>query len=171
MPSSSALCEYVNTETKHRCKNKKGIYPHYCWRHTDKLENLSVRLSQVKGAGMGLFAGSKGFAKGEGIIQYGIPEIKVKEKVLNKKCSTAKDFAKCWGDYVFCDEGTCWDANKPKTTVARYANDCHRSGFKCNAEFEMRDGVPWIVATKKINPKEEVFCSYGEDYWNAKEQH
>ena len=161
-------CSFVNPETRVKCQNKLGKYINFCWLHTDLVQNIQIKKSQIPNSGYGLYAGSKGFKKGEKIALYGTPNNHVLEKTLNAKCESAKDFNKCWGDYVLCHGKHCWDGRNPKSTISRYANDCHGSSFKCNSHFEIFKGVPWLVATRNIPPGQEIFCSYGKDYWIAK---
>mgnify|MGYP000432075209 CR=1 FL=1 len=64
------------------------------------------------------------------------------------------------------------DSKDPqRSSVARYANDCSNSGnVKCNAEF-VNNYDAWItlVATRNIAAGEEIFASYGPQYWSAAE--
>ena len=159
-------CTFVN-EKNERCSNKLGVYSRYCWRHSDLVDNLQVKKSNVKGGGYGLYAGSKGFRKGEYVARYGWPHNYVSLKALESKCKskTGKAFQNCWGHYIFCDGKHCWDGRKKSSTIARYANDCHGTNFKCSGEFQMIDDIPYIVATRDIKPGEEIFVNYGEEYW------
>lgn len=155
-------CMYVNHATGARCHNKLGIYPHFCKRHTNVVENLQIEKSLIPKSGNGLFAGSKGFKKGEPIARYGY----------------AWNFVK-YGDikgsyeYVFCHGNKCWDGIDPKSTIARYSNDCHNSKTKdgrriqCNAYFKMINKIPYIVASKDIPPHAEVYTTYGDEYWTG----
>ena len=71
------------------------------------------------------------------------------------------------------------DADKPaRHSVAGYANNCrtiNKKSGQCkgnNARFSVniqaRRG--WIVATKTIHPGDEIFVSYGADYWKGKNE-
>ena len=52
---------------------------------------------------------------------------------------------------------------------AKYANDAkafNTTGLKNNAKISLDDDDNvCLVATRKINPMEEIFCSYGAIYW------
>ena len=52
---------------------------------------------------------------------------------------------------------------------AKFANDAEAFGkleFKNNAKITLDDeNNVCIIATKNINPYEEIFCSYGKKYW------
>lgn len=52
---------------------------------------------------------------------------------------------------------------------AKFANDAEANGknkLQNNAEIMLDDdNNVCLIATKKINPFEEIFCSYGKKYW------
>jgi uncharacterized protein len=52
---------------------------------------------------------------------------------------------------------------------AKYANDAkafNKTGLKNNAKISLDDDDNvCLMATRKINPMEEIFCSYGAIYW------
>lgn len=52
---------------------------------------------------------------------------------------------------------------------AKYANDAlgfSESEFKNNAKIALNEnGNVCLIATKKIKPESEIFCSYGKPYW------
>ena len=52
---------------------------------------------------------------------------------------------------------------------AKYANDAkafNKTGLKNNAKISLDDDDNvCLMATRKINPMEEIFCSYGSIYW------
>lgn len=52
---------------------------------------------------------------------------------------------------------------------AKYANDVIGTAFKTNAKISLdeSDNV-CIVATRKIAENEEIFCSYGKQYWSKR---
>jgi len=55
--------------------------------------------------------------------------------------------------------------------LGRYANDAagfvRVEGIRNNSKYEVRKGVPYIVATRKIKAGEEIFVGYGKEYWEA----
>ena len=164
-----STCNYIDPETGKKCGNKLGVYINYCWKHTDMLQNIQIKKSQIPKSGYGLYAGSKGFKQADKMLMYSTNKNHILEKDLNEKCSKARDFSKCYGDYILCHGKHCWDGRDPKkATVARFSNDCYGSKLKCNAKFEVLKGNPWLVATKDIKPGEEILTSYGIDYWKAK---
>ena len=40
-------------------------------------------------------------------------------------------------------------------------------GLRNNAEFQMLGGVPYVVATRRIEAGGEILVSYGDDYWDS----
>lgn len=151
--------------TTKRCRNKLGLYPQYCKLHTMMIENLYIEKSNIPLGGNGLFTGPYGFKKGDIIGKYSQPQNEVSLGTVYKRCKDDK----CWS-YIFCDSGhtdktRCWDGLDIRSTLMRNINDAHKSGFRNNAYFEMIDGEAYIVASRNIKPKKEIFVSYGINYW------
>jgi hypothetical protein len=164
-------CTFINPDTKKRCKNPLGLYPRFCWIHTLKIENLTIGVSGIEGAGYGLFAGDHGFKRGEIIAEYSSPKNKVSLGTLERRCKGRGK--RCW-EYVFCkdedpnhpERTDCYDAKDIRSTIARFPNDAQNTpGFKNNAYFEVVRGKVVIKSSKKIGPGEEIFVDYGGDYW------
>lgn len=161
-------CTYVNPDTHKRCKNKLGIYPQFCHLHTVSIHNVYIAPSNIPQAGNGLFTGPFGFKKGDIIGQYNQPFNSVKLGQLQKRC----DNDNCWS-YVFCDDDDktnykktqCWDGLDIRSTLMRNINDAHGSSFKNNAYFDIIDGNVYVVASRNIRPKKEIFVNYGKNYW------
>jgi len=151
------------------CEHPLGAYPQYCAKHTDLHNNLQVKKSKIKGAGKGLFVGSKPIKNGGVVARYGYSHNYKSAKEIEDTCQgyalTDVEYNKCYGDYIFCDGEHCWDAREKRSTLARYANDAHGSKYASNAQFKMKRGVPYIVASADIQVGEEVFVDYGDQYW------
>jgi hypothetical protein len=162
------ICRYIDTKTNKRCQMKLGNYPKFCQLHSLSIDNLYVDTSNIDGAGYGLFAGPFGFKQGDRIGEYSLDEIRVKPNAIDRR-SHNPDYS-----YVFCDHENidCWDALDYRTTIVRYANDARNSQFKNNSYFDekKRNGKTrvYLVASKRIEPLEEIFVSYGEEYWDQK---
>lgn len=157
--SKQKKCIYVS-KSRTVCKNKEVINGiSFCNKHLNKLYNLKIKKSGIKGAGYGLFAGTHGFKKGEIISEYSRYDIK-----SNKDpCDNTREKMHICSEYLFCEKNTCWDARYNPDIVARYANDA-RSSRKNNAYFDILGGRVFIMADRKIKPGAEIFVDYGEDY-------
>lgn len=174
----SHFCTYIDSKTHKRCKNPLGIYPEFCQKHTMAIQNVFVDTSQIKNAGRGLFAGEYKFKKGDIIGEYSVPHIKLSWGEIENRADDPNT------SYVYCEspkrnqddsEMECWDALDYRSSVMRYANDSHGSHFKNNAVFDMfkrrreknskSEIRIYIVATKTINPYEEIFLDYGTAYF------
>ncbi len=121
---------------------------------------LYVKLSQLEGAGNGLFTAIDIY-KNEIISIFKGEIIDVNE---------AEQRAKQNNDRYFINllDGSIMDSMHTDC-FAKYANDTKgstNSRFKNNAEITLdeEDNV-CIKAIKKIKAGEEVFCSYGKRYW------
>jgi hypothetical protein len=162
-------CTYINPLTNKRCRNKLGIYPEYCYLHTIAIQNVYIAPSQITKGGNGLFAGPFGFKKGDIIGRYNHKWNAVTLGKLEKRCNNNY----CWS-YVFCDDDNnkdytktkCWDGLDIRSTLMRNINDAHGSKFKNNAIFDVIKGNVYVIASKNIKPKSEIFVNYGKYYWN-----
>jgi uncharacterized protein YifE (UPF0438 family) len=165
---TTSRCTYIHPETQKRCKNKLGIYPEFCHLHTLAIHNLYIAPSQIPNAGNGLFAGPYGFKKGDIIGRYNESWNEVSLGQLEKRCKDDH----CWS-YVFCDDDNqkdykktkCWDGLDIRSTLMRNINDAHGSNFKNNSVFDVIKGNVYVIATRNIKPKTEIFVNYGKSYW------
>ena len=149
------LCAYRTNKGK-RCKNNE-VLPSvwFCNRHLDKMYNLKIKKSTIKNAGFGLFCGSRKIREGEIIAEYSRFDIFLED------CERVKDIT-----YLYrTEENNCFDAINTNNLIARYAND-GRSDEKNNCEFYEFGGRVFMIATKDIKRGSEIFCDYGENYWD-----
>ncbi len=166
-------CTFIHPETNKRCKRYLGMYPKYCSVHTLLIDNLYISKSNIKNAGNGLFSGYFGFKKGDIVSEYSMPWMEVKAKRLETRNEDHD------ASYVFCDEQKrgqkygdvmCWDGIDIRSTIARNANDAHGSKYKNNTYFDTKTSNGkkhvYIIASRNIAPKTEIFTDYGENYWN-----
>lgn len=126
---------------------------------------LYVKKSKLPKAGKGLFTDSE-IKKGEIVCEY------EGEKVTWKECLRRNDAMEGKGAYFFhITDKNCVDAQHTLWALGRYANDAtglsRVDGLKNNAAYEVIKGKPYIVAKRNIQPKEEIFVSYGKVYWKA----
>ena len=68
-------------------------------------------------------------------------------------------------------EKKCIDAQNHLDSLARYANDAagfvRIEGVRNNARYEIIKGKPYIVASRNLKPGDEIYVSYGKEYWDA----
>lgn len=127
--------------------------------------NLEIKKSKIPHAGKGLFAKAI-FRRGEPIIEY------TGEIITWKECQRRNEEMDGVGAYYFyISARKCVDALYCPDSLARYANDAagfvRIPGIRNNARFEIIKGKPFIVASRTINPGDEIFVSYGREYWSA----
>jgi hypothetical protein len=171
-------CDYINPESNQKCKNHIGLYPQFCFIHTLLINNVFISESNIKKAGNGLFAGKFGFKKGDIIGLYSSENNKLTQNDVIKKCDRIKDDS-CW-EYVLCNlkkkgqtenDIICWDGQDTHSTIMRFINDARKSPYKNNSYFyiknnKKREPIAYVIASKNINPYEEIFVSYGKNYWS-----
>lgn len=124
---------------------------------------LYLKKSSLPKAGKGLFTDAP-IKKGEIVIEY-LGEV-VPWKVCEKRAQEDK------GGYVFYfNRNYCIDAYNTPEAMARYANDARGlsrvKGLNNNCVYEIRKKRAYIVATKNIAPKSEIFVDYGKEYWDS----
>lgn len=129
-------------------------------------EYLCVKKSQIPNAGNGLYA-TIPIYKNEIIAIF-------KGEILQKE--ETKRRAKIGADAYFINmlDGTIMDSKNTKC-FAKYANDTvgiNKIKFIRNAIITMNDNNQvCLVTIKHIKKGEEIFCSYGDKYWeNYKKQ-
>lgn len=132
---------------------------------TDWSQVVKVKKSQLPKAGNGLFA-LKAFRRGDIVCEY------EGEIVTWAECERRSDEGH-EGYVFFFSKNRCVDAYFTPWAFGRYANDARGigrvEGLRNNAQYEIktRNGEKrvFIVATMSIQPGEEIFVHYGDDYW------
>ncbi len=121
---------------------------------------LYKAISQLPNSGNGLFTAINIYKDETISIFRGkiLTDLQAKKSVLNGK------------DQYFINmlDGTIMDSiNTP--CFAKYANDVNgsfKSEFKNNAKIGLdEDNNVCVIAIRKIVSGEEIFCSYGKNYW------
>lgn len=124
-------------------------------------KNFVVKKSKIPGAGKGLFT-KVPFKKGERIIEY-LGEI-ITEAQLDKRAEND-----IFGYAFFVSKRKCIDAYYVPEALARYANDAKGltrvEGLKNNCSYAIWKNRGWIEAERDIKAGEEIFVSYGAEYW------
>lgn len=126
---------------------------------------LVIKKSKIPGAGKGLFTTTP-IKKGDIVIEY------EGQKMTWKECLKKGEERGRYSSYVFyVTRNNCVDPEDMLEALGRYANDAKGrtkvKGLKNNSEYQVIKGVPYIVATRNIPAKSEIYVDYGEDYWNV----
>ena len=123
--------------------------------------DLIVKKSKLPKAGKGLFT-KRDIKKGERFVEY-LGEI-VTEKELDRR---AED--DIYGYAFYISKNRCIDAFYTPDELARYANDANGltkvKGLKNNSSYTIYKNRGWIEAERDIKAGEEIFVSYGSEYW------
>ena len=124
-------------------------------------KDLIVKRSNLPSSGKGLFT-KRDIKKGERFVEY-IGEI-VTEAELDRRAE--KDI---YGYAFFISKNRCIDAFYTPNELARYANDAKGlskvKGITNNCSYVVYKKSGWIEAEKNIKAGEEIFVSYGKEYW------
>ncbi len=130
---------------------------------------LFVKESTLPNCGKGLFT-KVDIKKGSLIVEYKGEKITWAEGLKRNENHAFQS------PYLFyITAKNCIDAEYTLDALARYANDAKGhtkvKGLTNNAEYAVIKRVPFIMATKNIKAGEEIFVSYGDDYWKAMKIH
>jgi|688.fasta_scaffold216779_5 hypothetical protein len=125
-----------------------------------KKNKVEVRLSKIEGAGLGLFAKTK-IKKGDLISEF---TGKLVRNDDSEYWSQKEEFLYL----IFWDENHKLDV-EPSDCLAKYANDAvglkKTKGLKNKSKIVWHDDRLFLMATKDINREDEVYVSYGKQYW------
>jgi len=118
---------------------------------------VEVKKSKINKAGKGLFA-KVNIKRGDHICMY-FGVLVYKDQVHNGYYESDYLLEQVGHDYII-------DAADPKSCLGRYANDS-LSMKKSNTDFGYyKDPYGgYLKATKAIKKGEEIYISYGKDYW------
>ena len=121
---------------------------------------LYINESQISGSGNGLFT-TISLYKDEVISIF-------KGEILSDIEAQRRAEKGIDGYFISLPDGTIMDSNKTKC-FAKYANDASgflKTKFKNNSKISLdENGMVCIVAKQKIAAYEEIFCTYGKEYW------
>jgi SET domain-containing protein len=123
-------------------------------------EYLYVDASVLKEAGKGLFTSIKIY-KNEVISLF-------KGEILSNSEAALRARKNLDGYFINLLDGTIMDSNKVKC-FAKYANDAEGLStmkFRNNSRISLNENEDvCLVALRNIKVGEEIFCSYGKEYW------
>lgn len=131
---------------------------------------LYLRKSKLPKAGKGLFSNQK-FTRGDIVCEY--------EGEILPWSECLERAEQGYEGYVFfITRNYCIDAYFTPEAIGRYANDARGisrvEGLRNNAQYEIKtrkgEKKVYIVATRTINPGDEVLVDYGDDYWKNLEK-
>ena len=121
---------------------------------------LFIQDSQLKNAGKGLFTAIAIYPNE--VISLFKGEILSKNEAQNRSLEGNNRY------FINMLDGSTLDSMHVDC-FAKYANDAkafNKTGLKNNAKISLDDDDNiCLLATRQINPMEEIFCSYGARYW------
>jgi len=124
---------------------------------------LYITESQIPGSGNGLFTAIPLY-KDEVISIFRGEFLSVKEAQYRAANGENRYF-------INMPDGTILDSMKTKC-FAKFANDALgfvKTKYKINSKIKLdENGRVCIVASRNILAGEEIFCSYGKEYWREK---
>ncbi len=122
-------------------------------------KHLFVRKSQLPKAGKGLFTQVE-ILKGDRIVEY---------KGRRQPWKEVKDQDGYNGYLLRLNHSTAINGLPSTSALGRFANDAAGmskvKGLRNNAEYLIYGKRCFIEATRAISKGEEVFVSYGKEYW------
>jgi hypothetical protein len=146
-----------NTKKDVRCR-KRTAHSEKCWVHLAANDNLRIKPSNIINGGKGLFSWKKRIPAGRTIGKY-TGRIRTKQQIDQRYGNQVAQYAIC------NSRGHCIDANHTTDGAVRFANDSRGSPFQNNAKIKGRNTIFRLKATKTIPANQEIFTSYGLDYW------
>ena len=138
----------------------------HCWVHLAQLYGVWIRKSGIDGGGKGLHA-ARDFAKGDVVARYTGELIPVPQRAAGQD-GPANDEG---GEYQLLlseqGAGAIIDAARTNSAEGRMLNDARGSGKANNCTFSCNQQRKTAVvrALRKIKKGEELFVSYGPNYW------
>lgn len=122
-------------------------------------KNLIVKKSKLPKAGKGLFT-KVDIPKGTRLVEY---------KGRVQPWREVKDEDGINGYLMYINRNVVINGLTAMKSLARYANDAgglvRLAGVRNNSEFISEGKRCYIDATRNIKAGEEIFASYGREYW------
>ena len=169
--------EHVATGTRLRveqCRNCE-LYTYilpFCIACSEK-RGLLVRTSSIPGAGNGVFACKRQdmgdrirskliFSQGSRVCSYGTEQNRI---VLATALSRYGSISTQPYTYE-TEDGRYYDSADYRT-IGAIINDIRGTSHKYNVEFRERSGEVCVAAIVNIYEGDELFLSYGDEYWKS----
>jgi hypothetical protein len=148
----------VASTLKDKQCRKRTAHTEKCWIHLAKQNNLRIKPSHIIGGGKGLYAWKRKIPRGTNIGKYTGRQLTKKQLNQRYGDETAK--------YALCNRrGNCIDSNYTTDGAPRFANDARKTPFQNNAKMKGSRNIFRLKASKAIPPNQEIFTSYGKEYW------
>jgi SET domain-containing protein len=120
------------------------------------IPELEVNTSNIPNSGQGLFT-LVDIERGDLIAEF--TGVEVSDEEMEKLSGPRAHYLVSKSDGTTID---VYDSDSP----AIKTNDARGSKFRNNSEIqELENGEIWLVAKRRIRAGEEIFCDYGESYW------
>lgn len=163
-----APCERCQGRTKdgQECKRTSCMDSKYCFQHLQSVYGVKIAPSKIPGAGSGLFA-TRDFARGAKIAPLG------GRKISQETFENMYDFEDEDGEKYDPTAPYAYSSSRPgkvndamcERSAGSYANDPRDE--RVNARIG-KAGI--LKAIKAIAKGDEIYVSYGGDYWENQDQ-
>jgi hypothetical protein len=110
--------------------------------------SLVIKDSLIPNAGLGVYT------------LESIPHGSCIDNYVGMKCKYPLSFY-----FIECDENGGIDAGTYPRCYMAMLNDVYQSEYKVNCEFRIKDSIVSVYAIRDICAGEELFVSYGDEYW------
>ncbi len=154
----SAQCAYLHDGK--RCQKITTITHPYCALHTREVLGVEVRPSQIKAAGLGLWA-VRDFPKGTVLFHY--EGERMTQSEYNERY--AEDEMGVYG--IELNKKTIIDARRTDSGVARYVCTYQGSTKKPNIEYQSDNKVIEMITCRAVKAGEELLGDYGQEMIDA----
>ena len=149
----------VASTLKDKQCRKRTAHTEKCWIHLAQQNNLRIKPSHIIGGGKGLYTWKKKIPRGSTIGKY-------TGRQITKKQLDQRYGGNVTAKYAVCNRrGQCIDSNYTTDGAPRFANDARKTPFQNNAKIKGPRTIFCLKASKTIPPNQEIFTSYGKEYW------
>ncbi len=150
----SAQCAFRNNGL--RCQRQTTLSHPYCAIHTREVYGVEIRASQIKAAGLGLWA-TRDIPKGQVLFNYEGERLTQAEYDERYEDDTLGVYG------IGLTKKIVIDARRTDSGIARYICTYQGSGKKPNVEYQSDNKVIEMVTTRAIKAGEELLSDYGDE--------